>query len=92
LLQRYVGLDEGAPRLSKLGGAEWSRVKKRAKESVQEMAEGLLKLYAEREAAPGFAFPPDGPWQRELENSFPYQETPDQIQAIEAVKRDMEKG
>src|SRR5690554_450178 len=92
LLQRYVGLDEGAPRLSKLGGNEWNRVKKRTKESVQEMAEGLLKLYAEREAAPGFAFPPDTPWQRELENSFPYQETPDQIQAIEAVKRDMEKS
>ncbi|HPT82886.1 MAG TPA: transcription-repair coupling factor [Limnochordia bacterium] len=91
LLQRYVGLDEGAPRLSKLGGNEWNRVKKRAKESVQEMAEGLLKLYAEREAAPGFAFPPDTPWQRELENSFPYQETPDQLQAIEAVKRDMER-
>ena len=92
LLQRYVGLDEGAPRLSKLGGNEWNRVKKRAKESVQEMAEGLLKLYAEREAAPGFAFPPDTPWQRELENSFPYQETPDQVQAIEAIKRDMEKS
>ena len=91
LLQRYVGLDEGAPRLSKLGGSEWNRVKKRAKESVQQMAEGLLKLYAEREAAPGFAFPPDTPWQRELENSFPYQETPDQLQAIEAVKRDMER-
>ena len=92
LLQRYVGLDEGSPRLSKLGGSEWSRVKKRAKESVQEMAEGLLKLYAEREAAPGFAFPPDTPWQQDLENAFPYQETPDQIQAIEAVKRDMEKS
>ncbi|NLM41884.1 MAG: transcription-repair coupling factor, partial [Firmicutes bacterium] len=91
LLQRYVGLDEGAPRLSKLGGSEWNRVKKRAKESVQQMAEGLLKLYAEREAAPGFAFPPDTPWQRELENSFPYQETPDQLQAIAAVKRDMER-
>ena len=55
------------------------------------MAEGLLKLYAEREAAPGFAFPSDTPWQWELENAFPYQETPDQLQAIEAVKRDMEK-
>jgi len=91
LLQRYIGLEEGAPRLSKLGGNEWARVKKRAKESVQEMAEGLLKLYAEREAVEGFAFPEDTPWQRDLENSFPYQETPDQIQAIHAVKRDMEK-
>lgn len=91
LLQRYVGLDEGSPRLSKLGGNEWNRIKKRAKESVQEMAEGLLKLYAEREAVEGFAFPPDTPWQRDLENSFPYQETADQLQAISAVKKDMEK-
>ena len=91
LLQRYIGLEEGAPRLSKLGGNEWARVKKRAKESVQEMAEGLIKLYAEREAIEGFAFPEDTPWQRDLENSFPYQETPDQIQAIAAVKKDMEK-
>ncbi len=92
LLQRYVGLEEAPPRLSKLGGNEWARVKKRAKESVQEMAEGLIKLYAEREALPGFAFPEDTPWQRDFENSFPYQETPDQLQAIEAVKRDMEKA
>ena len=92
LLQRYVGLEDSAPRLSKLGGNEWARVKKRAKESVQEMAEGLIKLYAEREAIEGFAFPEDTPWQQDLENSFPYQETPDQIQAIEAVKRDMEKS
>ena len=92
LLQRYIGLEDGAPRLSKLGGNEWARVKKRAKESVQEMAEGLIQLYAEREAVEGFAFPEDTPWQRDLENSFPYQETPDQIQAIAAVKRDMEKS
>lgn len=92
LLQRYVGLDDASPRLSKLGGNEWARVKKRAKESVQEMAEGLIKLYAEREAVVGFAFPEDTPWQRDLENSFPYQETPDQIQAITAVKKDMERS
>lgn len=91
LLQRYVGLEEASPRLSKLGGNEWARVKKRAKESVQEMAEGLIKLYAEREALPGFAFPEDTPWQRDFENSFPYQETPDQLLAIEAVKKDMER-
>ncbi|HHY14563.1 MAG TPA: transcription-repair coupling factor [Firmicutes bacterium] len=91
LLQRYVGLDEGAPRLSKLGGNEWVRVKQRAKESVHQMAEGLIELYAEREAIPGFAFAEDTPWQRDFEVTFPYQETPDQFQAIEAVKRDMEK-
>ena len=92
LLQRYIGLEEAPPRLSKLGGNEWARVKKRAKESVQEMAEGLLKLYAEREAIAGFPFPEDTPWQQDFENSFPYQETADQLVAIEAVKKDMEKS
>jgi len=91
LLQRYVGLDEGAPRLSKLGGNEWARVKQKAKKSVHKMAEGLLELYAERQAVPGFAFSEDTPWQRDLEATFPYQETPDQMEAIEAVKGDMEK-
>lgn len=92
LLQRYVGLEDTPPRLSRLGGNEWARVKKRAKESVQEMAEGLLQLYAERETVPGFAYPPDTPWQTDFENSFPYPETPDQLQAIVAVKKDMEKA
>ncbi|HHY09521.1 MAG TPA: transcription-repair coupling factor [Firmicutes bacterium] len=91
LLQRYVGLEDTAPRLSRLGGGEWARVKKRAKESVQEMAAGLLKLYAEREAIKGFAHPPDTPWQRDFESAFPYRETPDQLEAIAAVKKDMEK-
>lgn len=91
LLQRYVGLEEQAPKLSKLGGNEWSRVKKRVKESVQEMAEGLLQLYAEREAIKGHPFPEDTPWQREFEDAFPYEETPDQLQAISEVKRDMQR-
>lgn len=91
LLQRYVGLNDAAPKLSKLGGAEWARVKKRVKESVQDLAEGLIKLYAEREATEGFQFPEDTPWQAEFEEAFPYEETPDQIRAIEEVKRDMEK-
>ena len=91
LLQRYVGLDDQAPRLSKLGGSEWARVKKRAKESVQELAGELIKLYAEREAIQGFAFPPDTPWQHDFESAFPYEETPDQLAAIADVKRDMEK-
>lgn len=91
LLQRYIGLEEGAPRLSKLGGNEWVRAKKRAKESVRDLAQGLIELYAERQAIPGFAFAEDAPWQRDFESTFPYQETPDQLQAIEAVKSDMEK-
>ncbi len=91
LLQRYIGLDEGSPRLSKLGGNEWTRVKKRVKESVQEMAAGLIRLYAEREAVEGYSFGYDSDWQREFENAFPYQETPDQLQAVEDVKQDMRK-
>lgn len=91
LLQRYIGLDEGSPRLSKLGGNEWNRVKKRVKESVQEMASGLIKLYAERERVPGYSFAPDSNWQQEFESAFPYQETPDQLLAIEDLKTDMQK-
>lgn len=91
LLQRYVGLSEQPPKLSKLGGAEWVRVKNRVKESVQDLAEGLIKLYAEREASEGFQFPEDTPWQAEFEDAFPYEETPDQLRAIEEVKKDMEK-
>lgn len=92
LLQRYVGLSEEPPKLSKLGGGEWARVKKRVKESVQDLAQGLIKLYAEREATEGFRFPEDTPWQKEFEDAFPYEETPDQIRAIEEVKRDMESS
>jgi len=90
LLQKYVGLDDEPPKLSKLGGGEWARVKNRVKESVQDLAEGLLKLYAERETIEGYAFPEDTPWQAQFEDEFPYEETPDQIRAIEEVKRDME--
>jgi len=87
-----VGLSEEPPKLSKLGGGEWARVKKRVKESVQDLAQGLIKLYAEREATEGFRFPEDTPWQKEFEDAFPYEETPDQIRAIEEVKRDMESS
>ncbi|BAS29404.1 transcription-repair coupling factor [Limnochorda pilosa] len=90
LLQKYIGADGQAPRIYKLGGSEWARVKKRVKESVREMAEGLLKLYAEREAARGFHFSPDTVWQAEFEDAFPYEETLDQLRAIREVKRDME--
>src|SRR5690606_32801788 len=74
-----------------LGGGEWARVKRRVKESVQELAEKLLRLYAEREAAEGYAFGPDTVWQQEFEDRFQYQETPDQLQAIQDVKADMER-
>ncbi|MFS8665628.1 MAG: transcription-repair coupling factor, partial [Limnochordales bacterium] len=91
LLQKYIGVDGQAPRLSKLGGGDWARVKKRVTESVKELAEGLLKLYAEREALPGYAFSKDGVWMQEFEEQFPYEETPDQWRAIQEVKADMER-
>ncbi len=90
IIQKYVGLDEQLPRLNKLGGQEWSRVKKKVQKSVREMAEDLLELYARREVSQGYAFSPDTVWQQEFEEDFPYQETPDQLQAIEEIKEDME--
>lgn len=91
LLQKYIGSEDAPPRLNRLGGTEWARIKKRVRESVQEMAEGLLKLYAERQARPGTPFGPDTPWQREFEEAFPYEETPDQLRASQEVKADMER-
>ncbi len=91
LVQKYVGGEGRAPRVNKLGGNEWARVKQRVKESVHRMAEELLRLYAAREALEGYAFTPDTVWQREFEEAFPYQETPDQLQAVTEIKRDMER-
>ncbi|WP_027364281.1 transcription-repair coupling factor [Desulfotruncus alcoholivorax] len=90
LLQKYLGAEADAPRLSRLGGAEWSRVKSRVREAVRDMAQELLALYAARETVQGYAFGPDTVWQKEFEDAFPYEETADQIKAIEDVKRDME--
>lgn len=89
-LQRYLGSGDKPPRLYSLGGGDWQRVKKQVRESVQKMAFDLLQLYAKRQAARGHSFAPDTPWQRELEDSFPYQETPDQFRSIQQVKEDME--
>ncbi len=86
---RYVGGE--APTLSKMGGAEWSKAKSRARKVVREIAGDLIRLYSARQASPGHAFGPDTPWQRELEDAFPYVETPDQLAAIDEVKRDMAK-
>jgi len=91
-VSRYIGAGDQAPRLSRLRTPEWQRTKKRVKESVAEIAQELLDLYAAREVAPGFAFCEDSLWQQELEASFPYMETPDQIEAIMTVKEDMEKA
>jgi transcription-repair coupling factor (superfamily II helicase) len=91
-VSRYIGAGDQAPHLSRLRTPEWQRTKKRVKESVAEIAHELLDLYAAREVAPGFAFSADSLWQQELEASFPYMETPDQIEAIMTVKEDMEKA
>ncbi len=88
-LTRYVGGE--APSLHRLGGADWQKAKGRARKAVKEIAAELIRLYAARAATEGHAFAPDTPWQRELEDAFPYTETPDQLAAIQEVKADMEK-
>ena len=89
-VQKYIGSEGEAPKLNRLSGGEWQRQKSKVKQSIREIAGDLLKLYAQRESVPGHAFEPDTPWQREFEDSFPYEETPDQLAAIEDIKRDME--
>ncbi len=92
LLHRYRASGEGtAPKLHKMGGIEWDNAKKRVKKGLKELAEDLVKLYAERAKLEGYAFPPDTIWQREMEEAFPYTETIDQMKAIEETKRDMER-
>lgn len=89
LLSRYVGGE--APALSKMGGSDWSNAKTKARRAVRDIAVELVKLYSARMSAKGHAFGPDTPWQRELEEAFPYAETPDQLQTIDEVKADMER-
>ena len=86
---RYSGGE--APTLHRLGGADWAKAKGRARKAVRQIASELIRLYSARMASPGFAFGPDTPWQRELEDAFPYVETPDQLGAIDEVKHDMER-
>ena len=91
-VNRYVGVGEQPSALSRLGTQEWTRTKQRVKESVEEVAQDLLSLYATREVVPGFAYSHDTVWQQELEASFPYIETPDQIEVLKQVKGDMEQA
>ncbi|MDX2162862.1 MAG: transcription-repair coupling factor [bacterium] len=91
-LTRYVGPDDKPPSLSKLGQPDWARIKSKARKAVEEEANELLELYARRASAPGHAFSVDSPWQHEMEASFPYVETEDQLKAVRAVKADMEKS
>lgn len=92
LVQKYVGSEGKEPKIYKLGGTDWKRVKKKVQSSVEDIADDLIKLYAEREAAVGFAFSPDGDMQREFDASFPYHETEDQLRSIHEIKKDMEKS
>jgi len=86
---RYVGGEQ--PSLDRLGGADWTKRKNRARKAVRQIAAELIKLYAARQATKGFAFGPDTPWQRELEDAFPFHETPDQLTTVDEVKADMRR-
>ncbi len=92
VLEKYAGAEDGAPRLDRLGGVSWARTKSRVKKALKDLAEELLKVHAQREVSPGFAFSRDGPWQREFEASFEYELTADQANAIGEVKHDMESS
>lgn len=89
LLSRYIGGE--TPTLSKMGGSDWAAAKGKARKAVRDIAVELVKLYSARMAAKGHAFGPDTPWQRELEEAFPFAETPDQLQTIDEIKADMER-
>lgn len=90
LLQKYIGSGGRMPKLNKLGGTDWANTKKKVKESLKQFAGELVKLYAEREKTEGFAFSPDNVWQAQFEDTFLYEETPDQLKCIEEVKKDMQ--
>ena len=90
-IQKYIGGNEDvAPPVSKLGGSDWAGRVSRVRASAKKLAFDLTRLYAERAARGGFAFPPDGEWQKKFEEGFPFTETPDQLRAVEEIKRDME--
>lgn len=90
-VQKYVGQEDKEPKIYALGGSDWKKVKKKVQSSVEDIADDLIKLYAEREASIGYAFSKDGPEQSEFESSFPYDETEDQLRCILEIKEDMEK-
>ena len=90
LIQKYAGSDARKPKLNKLGTVQWGKTKSQVKKAVREVAEDLVKLYAARQHADGFVYGPDTVWQKEFEEMFPFEETEDQLQAIEDTKHDME--
>jgi len=91
LIQKYIGSEEKEPKINKLGGQEWNRVKSKVRSSVKDIADDLIKLYAARQATPGYSFGEDTPYQQEFEAMFPYEETPDQLRTIQEIKADMQK-
>lgn len=90
LIQKYIGSEGKEPRLNKLGGTEWAKAKSRVKESLKALADDLIRIQAERRNMKGHAFSPDTVWQKQFEDAFIYEETPDQLRCIEEIKRDME--
>lgn len=89
-VQKYIGADAAEPKLSKLGGAEWQRAVTRTREGVKALAMDLVRLYSQRQQLRGYSFSKDSPWQRQMEENFIYEETPDQLTSIEEIKKDME--
>lgn len=92
IIQKYVGSDGAAPKVNKLAGGEWKKTKARAKAAIQDMAKDLIALSAARQLEEGYAFSKDNLWQREFEDLFPYEETPDQLRCVREIKKDMEKS
>lgn len=92
LIQKYIGSEGKQPKVSKLGGSDWIKTKSRVKESLRELAAELIRIYAQRQAAKGFAYSKDTIWQKQFEEQFPYEETDDQLKCIEEIKEDMESG
>lgn len=91
LIQKYIGAEGGKLKLNRLGGAEWSKTKAKAKKAIEDMTDELLELYASRTQVKGYAYSPDTTWQYQFEDMFPYEETPDQLKCISEIKADMEK-
>lgn len=91
MIQRYIGNEGNAPKLSRLSGGDWRNTRARARRAIEEIAEDLVRLYAEREQQKGYAFSEDTVWQKEFEEAFPYTETDDQLKAIEEIKEDMQR-
>ena len=90
LVQKYIGTEGKTPKINKLGSNEWSKAKAKVKKSINEIAEDLVKLYATRSTLKGYKFNKDTEWQRQFEDEFPYEETPDQLTSLEEIKQDME--